>query len=269
MSQPRYRRTRRSRGPKRIRRTVGVSAGLLFGSMFIVEAVFPRESVYAGSVPAGGLLGLPDVMPVSSDCTSCHHFDRVLSHPIGVVPSMPVPAWMPLEDGRLTCVTCHEPREGHPSAGAVLRADSGPGGLCVQCHSPSANGLKGGHADGRVRAHLIGGGAGGRPGLDEESRDCLSCHDGTAAGDAGSHAGISGLFTVEGSHPIGMRYPSPGERRTSSEARLVDIARLPLRIRLFDQTVGCGSCHSVYSQQAGLLVTSNLRSRLCLSCHIE
>ena len=51
--------------------------------------------------------------------------------------------------------------------------------------------------------------------------------------------------------------------------RLVDAARLDGRIRLFDQAVGCGSCHSVYSMQPKLLVTSNLRSRLCLSCHVE
>jgi len=39
------------------------------------------------------------------------------------------------------------------------------------------------------------------------------------------------------------------------------------RIRLFDSRVGCGTCHSLYSKRAALLVMSNSRSNLCLSCH--
>ncbi|NNK62673.1 MAG: hypothetical protein HKO98_05620 [Gemmatimonadetes bacterium] len=39
------------------------------------------------------------------------------------------------------------------------------------------------------------------------------------------------------------------------------------RIRLFDGNLGCGSCHSVYAGEPGLLVMRNERSRLCTSCH--
>ncbi|MHC4317018.1 MAG: cytochrome c3 family protein [Planctomycetota bacterium] len=44
-------------------------------------------------------------------------------------------------------------------------------------------------------------------------------------------------------------------------------ASLDRRIRLFDNRVGCGSCHSPFADDEALLVMSNLRSRLCLSCH--
>jgi predicted CXXCH cytochrome family protein len=42
---------------------------------------------------------------------------------------------------------------------------------------------------------------------------------------------------------------------------------LDRRVRLFDRRVGCGSCHSPYAEGRALLVMSNVRSRLCLSCH--
>jgi predicted CXXCH cytochrome family protein len=67
-------------------------------------------------------------------------------------------------------------------------------------------------------------------------------------------------------HPIGVRYT---QRRAAGAASLVPASALDSRIQLFDNQVGCNSCHSPFSTEKGLLVMSNERSGLCLSCHRE
>jgi hypothetical protein len=74
-------------------------------------------------------------------------------------------------------------------------------------------------------------------------------------------------FGEPGDHPIGVQYRAT--RSSGDEVRLVPANRLDKRVRLFDNTVGCGSCHSVYSKQSNQLVMSNLGSKLCLTCHAE
>lgn len=253
------------------------SFGLLGGLAVLLQAL-PLQGMAHGelaALDAAAALGDDRSVPIGSRCASCHQFEGVLSHPVSVTPTMAVPAGLPLEGGRMTCATCHETDQDHPKGGARLREASSGGGLCLECHTGSESQLP--HLTG-MPAHLSagsaspgGGGVGGMgraggAGLDAESLMCISCHDGTVAGDAGVHAD-SRLGAGEGEHPLGLLYPGPGERWR--EVRLVDIPRLDRRIRLFDQTVGCGSCHSIYSPQPAQLVTSNLKSRLCLSCHIE
>ena len=48
---------------------------------------------------------------------------------------------------------------------------------------------------------------------------------------------------------------------------LMPPATLGRRIRLFDGKAGCRSCRNLYSVEKKLLVMSNERSGLCLSCH--
>jgi predicted CXXCH cytochrome family protein len=156
----------------------------------------------------------------------------------------------------------------------MLRQVEGAGSFCSQCHEQSSSSKANIHASGIDQAHLrkspktaAAAAASGR--VDDESRACMSCHDGAAAADAGAHSAMRGLVAFGAQeHPIGIVYPtSPSS--CDSQARLVDPRSLDGRIRLFNQTVGCGSCHSVYSSQNSLVVMSNQRSRLCLSCHIE
>jgi predicted CXXCH cytochrome family protein len=52
-----------------------------------------------------------------------------------------------------------------------------------------------------------------------------------------------------------------------ADGPLVPQSALDPRIRLFDNKVTCGSCHSSYSDQDHELVMSNLGSKLCLGCH--
>lgn len=215
-------------------------------------------------------------IPVSSErCARCHTPDPQFSHPVGVVPSFTVPSNLPLSGGRITCSTCHTETD-HLSENPTvsLRATVGAPTFCAQCHSLIKPGRWDSHGSRTGRAHLIE--FPGRPratselsarSLDPESATCLSCHDGSLAREVGAgHVGLSNSGSEYSSdHPIGVRYRPRGA--WNQEPRLVERARLDPRIRLFNQTVGCGSCHSLFSRQDHLLVIGNLQSRLCLSCH--
>lgn len=259
--------------PARAQRAIHAGLGL-FTAAFVGLQALPAGDPAFGDTPANIKDGSPGLLGTAgtTDCASCHSFEPVLSHPVGVIPSMNVPASLPLDGGRLTCATCHDAPPDHPSARIGVRSATESISLCSQCHTQAEP--AGSKAHGRIgtRAHLFsepGRAKGAATGLDQESRTCISCHDGTAAGDPGIHAVPHEARNTDGTHPIGMLYPRQGDRRGNSDIRLVDLHRLDRRIRLFEQAVGCGSCHSVYSPQPALLVTNNLKSRLCLSCHIE
>jgi|Deesub1362B_J571_1020462.scaffolds.fasta_scaffold00365_14 predicted CXXCH cytochrome family protein len=76
---------------------------------------------------AGGLLKAP----VGQLCLGCHP-QRVgaTEHVVDVAPSMEVPPELPLRDGLLTCITCHDPHGGEFEA--MLRVK--PRELCQRCH---------------------------------------------------------------------------------------------------------------------------------------
>jgi predicted CXXCH cytochrome family protein len=141
----------------------------------------------------------------------------------------------------------------------MLRATDDPAGLCTTCHAPSADRASQ-HALG-VPAHL------GTPArsrrlaidMDVESAGCVSCHDGSMVMDPG-HLGQRSTFQAD-AHPIGATY------RSGRGGGLRPSALLDERIRLFDDRIGCGSCHSPYSPEPSLLVMSNQGSALCLDCH--
>lgn len=213
---------------------------------------------------------------VGQSCDECHVVDRTTSHPVDVTPSMRVPAGLPLENSRVTCLTCHtDPSTASPPSAAMLRGSGSVAALCAQCHTGAASPGHGVHGNSLIRAHLAGdlghrGPAGsGRAGdLDSESQSCMACHDGSVAGDAGSHLSDRGRGDFgEQDHPIGMVYSESHAK--NPDVRLVPKSRLSKQVRLFDQAVGCGSCHNVYSKQPKLLVMSNHGSQLCLSCHVE
>lgn len=237
----------------------------------------------AGSPSTQGESGLralarPSPVGSSNRCTACHRMDPMFSHPVEVTPSMPVPEDLPLEMGKITCLTCHQ--EGGPDLHArsaqthdgMLRAANAQS-LCVQCHTSGAATPQAMHPLGLGRAHLQRSTSTSSSssllsrGLDAESRACMTCHDGMLApeGDGGQH------FADDTSrdHPIGVPY---GDSRLArglppSSVPLRPAATVDPRIRLFNNQIGCGSCHSLYSNQKKHLVMSNLGSKLCLSCH--
>jgi predicted CXXCH cytochrome family protein len=220
---------------------------------------------------------------IGGDCGGCHEIDEPWSHPVGIVPSIPVPPEFPLEDGRLVCTTCHDNRSSADHARArrfhepLLRAVS-PAALCAGCHDPTGTARGEMHATMLRRAHLRApdGGAPAPPAvdvdgvqLDLESRTCLGCHDGSvapaAAGASDRHGPLGARHAapplIGASHPVGVRYGRGRDRN------LWSADTLDPRIRLFNQRVGCGSCHSPFARHKALLVMPNSASQLCLSCH--
>jgi predicted CXXCH cytochrome family protein len=84
----------------------------------------------------------------------------------------------------------------------------------------------------------------------------------SGVGERYGRGGPASFERMTSRHPIGAeQHPrGPGDN-------LVHPNSLDPRIRLFDGRVGCGSCHSPYAREHALLVMSNDRSALCLSCH--
>lgn len=103
---------------------------------------------------------------------------------------------------------------------------------------------------------------------------CLGCHDGSVAMSTigSSHAMLAGVregFSMsEGfayrDHPIGVPYVA--ERKTYRPENVVSKS-----IRLPDGRIECISCHDPHGESGvqKMLVMSNRRSALCLTCHIK
>ena len=105
---------------------------------------------------------------------------------------------------------------------------------------------------------------------------CLGCHDGTVASSTigSAHAMLAGVregFSVpEGyawrDHPIGVPYP-----RNDREYRPESFVTAEGKVRLPEGRMECISCHDPHNS-AGIdkmLVKSNRRSALCLTCHVK
>ncbi len=215
-------------------------------------------------------------------CIACHRIDQGFSHPVDVVPSstISIPDSLPLTiEGKITCTTCHDAAANHGAgtSGArrnyMLRATltDAFGTTCAVCHRATAptrqRGVRVSHALASERAHYFKSSKPGsrsvvyaytqaNTGLDTDSRNCLSCHDGTIARDVGreEHEG----------HPVGIAYRNSSPDR---EMQVRPVQMLDSRIMLFDGRIGCNSCHNPYSTEKSRLIMSNQGSRLCLSCH--
>jgi predicted CXXCH cytochrome family protein len=232
-------------------------------------AIFPT-----GDVGDSGVASAPSTGWTDNRCGSCHRIDPLFSHPVGVAPTMAVPENLPLQQGQITCVTCHDDRAvAHAAARAthspLLReTTSNRKGFCAQCHDLSEHSRKGQHGTALGKAHLAwakkGNSLRASPGgFDEETQTCLSCHDGLVSSDVAMTQAAAGRVDLIPDHPIGASM-SLGNL---NDFHLRAPENLDARIRLFDGRVGCNSCHSPYSSHPKLLVMSNHKSQLCLSCH--
>ncbi|NOX60041.1 MAG: hypothetical protein GXP29_14440 [Planctomycetes bacterium] len=105
---------------------------------------------------------------------------------------------------------------------------------------------------------------------------CLGCHDGTVASSTigSSHAMLAGVregFSVPDGfvwrdHPIGIPYP-----KNNREYHPESFVTAKGKIRMPEGRMECVSCHDPHNS-AGvdkMLVMSNRRSALCLTCHIK
>lgn len=148
--------------------------------------------------------------------------------------------------------------------------------LCLPCHTPHIAATQApllterGASNDPVRAYGTKAAQ-----LDAASLVCLSCHDGTVARDvyAGSHAMTWSDRSVGGvapgasrltNHPVGIEYPDGREKYASSAAVTSDGW-----VKLPGGRIQCTTCHDPHNSRRipKMLVISNERSKLCLTCH--
>ncbi len=253
---------------------------LIIGCAVYLVATTERSSVHRFEGKCDDChLGLADpgilVRHVDTLCMRCHRDRTVRSHPSNFLPGRQLPEHFPLRDGRMVCTTCHRPHRLMRIQDASLVDADNPYLLrfpetgrkfCIQCHGPEAfRSDRDSHATSYGIAHRV------RPDpavlelLDDSSRDCLACHDGTISsnvdkdGAQWNHGSGIGL-----SHPVGMDYSDVVRRNPSKYHRS---SQLPEALQLVNGRVECVTCHDHYSQLPELLVMDNEGSRMCLSCH--
>jgi predicted CXXCH cytochrome family protein len=155
------------------------------------------------------------------------------------------------------------------------------GRLCLPCHVPhdASNPAVAPLWD-RAKQNRDGyelySGRKGTPGY--QSLVCLSCHDGSAAVDAfggrpgevfiqdlaGERSLIGAHGDLSSDHPVGVPYPDhESDYRSRTEVEAGGQVVLP------EGRVECTSCHDVHNTYGydKMLVKSNDRSALCLTCH--
>ncbi len=228
-------------------------------------------------------VGLKDPSILTRDvdqlCIFCHPDSEKRSHPTDFMPMQSLPAQFPLVRNKMACSTCHFPhRKYEEDEGMIQDTELGPfllrgasagKSFCYQCHQGGfisyevdshALSMKRAHTAAALSFEL-------KDSIDDNSRDCLSCHDGTLSVESSTqikevnweHTKDIGL-----SHPISMDYASVyfQKPRTFHPPQSLDS-----RIILVDGKIGCETCHDHYSEIENKLVMDNFRSRLCLSCH--
>ena len=246
-----------------------------------------HNMIPSSSSELSNLIG-PLKININSACTmsGCHQYDKNLNHPVGIRPSGNLPEDFPLDqNGRLTCLSCHDElnrwRNQMPETSssvsnhAYLRWE-GDRELCAGCHlNLAGTTMQKSHWQFSTLAHLYSSttfdfenvnSSNPLDYIDTESRTCMECHDDKAV--AIRYASVFSSrhreITASTDHPIGiiyeditMHYPR-GFRQSQS---------LPDRVRLFQGRVGCGSCHSLYSNSTNNLVDTFERGNLCRHCH--
>ncbi|MBI5025793.1 MAG: cytochrome c3 family protein [Nitrospirae bacterium] len=86
-----------------------------------------KECIFCHESPKGGVVK----KPLTELCLGCHR-ERIGmgEHPVGMIPRISIPSGFPLtKDGRLTCISCHDPHSQEPM---MLRVQ--PIALCNACH---------------------------------------------------------------------------------------------------------------------------------------
>jgi len=207
---------------------------------------------------------------VTQMCAPCHRIIvKTATHPVEVYPvKVKVPSDLPLQGGKITCVTCHDIHtERHEFFGfktyQLRRPDSDIRFFCIACHERDFGSL--GHAELTDVAHV------GRyyrelksdAEIDALSAQCISCHDDTFAVGASFKVGAGEWSHGFGSHPIGVDYRGAAIKNH----RLAPLHQVDGRIHLFGGKIGCGTCHDMFSPLPGRLTMSNSGSRLCRECH--
>jgi predicted CXXCH cytochrome family protein len=102
--------------------------------------------------------------------------------------------------------------------------------------------------------------------FDQQTQLCLACHDGIMSTDV-TISRSGGFRDALSEHPVGVSMENLQSAKPNPEPMMHAPAVIDPRIKLFDNRVGCTSCHSPFSRESKLLVMSNHNSNLCLNCH--
>lgn len=217
------------------------------------------------------------VTDIEAICLRCHRDIRLsMTHPTAVKPSFSLPSDMYLDwKGELTCTTCHYMHhDGDTPYGRGndkhLRRSSTGRAFCMECHDRDDLTLRAlVHSLAEAKAHRRFDERDPGGSLDDSSVQCLTCHDGSISGDAGTTSLGSGLWRHDtdvgrNSHPIGVDY---SEAYRDAPREYVEMGAIPPEIVLPGGKVECVSCHNLYAQNEYLLSVTNQGSRLCLTCH--
>lgn len=215
----------------------------------------------------GGTAEIPGRAPgaeLHRDCTTCHALQVVDGHPIGVTAA---PGALPLgPGGAIECQTCHDVDADHAAPPYDLDLRLPAARLCAACHARPAresSALFHALAIGRAHNGAEHGPQHARTSIDEDTRRCLTCHDGVTA-NAAMDADRAASFVHGPRHGSGRSY-SQARQRSGLQLRPAHAILPP--VRLADGRIGCGSCHSVYSPQPRLLHLPLAGGQLCLACH--
>ncbi|MHC4213545.1 MAG: cytochrome c3 family protein [Planctomycetota bacterium] len=220
---------------------------------------------------------------VNQACTlaGCHNYDAMLSHPVGITVNNSEAIDLPLDSfSRVTCISCHSDPKSKQSSDdqeRMLHVRNGDE-LCSSCHVQMQGMEKNqSHWQFSNRAHLGQIKAGEKQdtspavpfgSLDPESVRCLGCHEEVTATVPGLNETKSQKIARRShmtDHPIGMEY---SRVQSQSKRRFRSSHSKNERIRLFDGKVGCGSCHSLYSDYNNNLVDKDAQKSLCFQCHL-
>jgi predicted CXXCH cytochrome family protein len=110
------------------------------------------------------------------------------------------------------------------------------------------------------------------------SKACLSCHDGTVAVDAygtrttGTTITGTALLgtTLSDDHPISFTYDAALATADGGLVTPAGPGSVVAGIPLYTSTLQCASCHDVHdNDDAPFLRNTNAASALCLKCHIK
>jgi len=214
-------------------------------------------------------------------CMTCHTtlYDKGYMHPVDMTPkNVHVPLDFPLSPtGTLTCATCHDvhtdPETPFGQKSFFLRRYEKGKTFCDICHQRTdklATGheavFREAHFDSKYVVTDLS------MEIDNMSRNCLSCHDGSIGPSVKLNAGkwrhAENFIEHDdgGMHAIGMRYGDVASK--NKKAMLKPIESIDKRIRFFeDGKMGCGSCHDPYSSNPKKLIIEATQDRLCFACH--
>lgn len=206
---------------------------------------------------------------ITTLCNYCHGKRNVLSHAVGVRPSMQVPTDFHLDaEGEMTCTTCHDIHMDRvdPVSGErtyLLRSNLRGREFCDSCHANTiAMNNPQIHATSLETAHF-GYYTGSSYSIDRVSVSCMGCHDGTTAD--GASVVTKAVHPIGDSHSIGIDYLKA--YRKNQELR--SSRDLSSEIKLFEGKVGCASCHNPFNLAKFKLSVTSDESKLCFECHLK